>query len=153
MRVGEPAPDFTLLDGNRQPVRLSSFRGRNVVLAFYVKAFTGGCRNQLQAFRDLHADFVAANSEVLGISADTFMAVGEFGRSLTLNFPLLSDFPEHAATKAYGTYNPERDVSRRVTFVIDGEGILQAEIISDEDMSAHAERSLARVRELEAARA
>lgn len=42
VEIGDPAPDFTLRDGSRNPVTLSSFRGRNVVLAFYVLAFTGG---------------------------------------------------------------------------------------------------------------
>ncbi len=42
LRVGDPAPDFTLLDQNRQPVQLSSFRGKTVQLAFYVWAFSGG---------------------------------------------------------------------------------------------------------------
>jgi cytochrome oxidase Cu insertion factor (SCO1/SenC/PrrC family) len=42
LRVGDPAPDFTLLDQNRQPVTLSSFRGRPVQVAFYVYAFSGG---------------------------------------------------------------------------------------------------------------
>jgi len=43
LKVGDPAPDFTLPDNNRQPVKLSDFRGKkNVVLAFYVLAFTGG---------------------------------------------------------------------------------------------------------------
>jgi len=43
LKVGDPAPDFTLPDQNRQPVSLSSFKGKkNVVLAFYVLAFTGG---------------------------------------------------------------------------------------------------------------
>lgn len=42
VQVGEPAPDFTLRDHNRNEVTLSTLRGKNVVLAFYVLAFTGG---------------------------------------------------------------------------------------------------------------
>jgi peroxiredoxin len=148
-KVGEPAPEFALLDADRNTVTLSQFRGHNVVLAFYVLAFTGGCRNELMAFRDLHADFLKANAEVLGISVDTFPSVGSFARSLNLNFPMLSDFPENKATKAYGTYNAAQGVSRRVTFVVDSEGILRGEIVSDEDMARHADESLALVREVE----
>ncbi len=43
LKVGDPAPDFTLIDTNRKEVKLSDFKGKkNIVLAFYVLAFTGG---------------------------------------------------------------------------------------------------------------
>lgn len=96
------------------------------------------------------AEFEKANTQVLGISVDTFPSLGVFGRSLDLNFPLLSDFPEHEVTKAYGTYKPDLGTSRRITYVVDKEGIIRAEIISDEDMRRHAERALEVVRSLAA---
>jgi peroxiredoxin len=150
LSVGETAPDFTLPDGGRNPISLSSFRGKqNVVLAFYVQAMTAGCRNELIAFRDRHADFQRADTQVLGISVDTYPSIGIFANSLNLNFPLLSDFPENNATKAYGTYNPQTGQSRRITYVVDKEGIVRAEIESDDDMSHHAERALEVAQDLE----
>jgi len=150
LQLGEPAPDFTLPDSDRNQVSLSSFRGnKNVVLVFYVLAFTGGCRNELIAFRDHNAEFQKLDTQVLGISVDTFMSLGVFAHSIDLNFPLLSDFPEHNATKAYGTYDPATGTSRRITYVVDKQGIIRAEIISDEDMHRHAQDALAAVQRLD----
>jgi peroxiredoxin len=150
VQVGDAAPEFELRDASAKPVRLSDFRGeKNVVLAFYVLAMTAGCRNELIAFRDLNADFVKADTQVLGISVDTFPSIGVFANSLDLNFPLLSDFPENKATKTYGTYNPEYGTSNRRTYVVDKAGIIRAEIVSDDDMSRHAEDALRTVREIE----
>ncbi len=100
------------------------------------------------AFRDRMAEFERANTQVLGISVDTFPSIGAFARSIELNFPLLSDFPKNEATKAYGTYNAERGTSRRITYVVDTEGVIRAEIVSDQDMTRHAEEALAAVRRL-----
>ncbi len=150
VNVGDFAPDFTLKDSDRHDVTLSSFRNKkNVVLVFYVLAFTGGCRNELIAFRDENAEFERLDTQVLGISVDTFMSLGVFAHSIDLNFPLLSDFPDHHATKAYRTYDPASGTSRRVTYVVDKQGVIQAEIISDEDMHRHAEEALAAIKKLE----
>jgi peroxiredoxin (alkyl hydroperoxide reductase subunit C) len=149
LKVGDAAPDFELTDANRNKVALHDFRGRNVVLAFYVLAFTGGCRNELIAFRDFQEQFERANAQVLGISIDTAASLHAFATSLELNFPLLSDFPHNEATRAYGTYDAEAGVSRRVTYVVDREGIIRAEIVSDEDMSQHAREALRVVFDLE----
>lgn len=151
VQVGDPAPDFTLKDSDRHDVTLSSFRSqKNVVLVFYVLAFTGGCRNELIAFRDHNAEFERLQTQVLGISVDTFMSLGVFGHSIDLNFPLLSDFPDHKATKAYGTYDPATGTSRRVTYVVDKAGVIRAEIVSDDDMHRHAQEAVGVVQKIEA---
>jgi peroxiredoxin len=148
--IGEPAPDFVLQDTQRQPVTLRSFRGeKNVVLVFYVLAFTGGCRNELVAFRDLNAEFAKLDTQLLGISVDTPMSLKVFGNSIDLNFPLLSDFPEHKACEAYDTYDAASGTSRRRTYVVDKQGVLRAEIVSDEDMLRHSAEALKLVQELE----
>ena len=151
LQVGDLAPDFALKDSDRHDVTLSSFCGqKNVVLVFYVLEFTGGCRNELIAFRDHNAEFERLRTQVLGISVDTFMSLGVFAHSIDLNFPLLSDFPDHKATKAYDTYDPATGTSRRVTYVVDKAGVIRAEIISDDDMHRHAQEALEVVRKLEA---
>jgi peroxiredoxin len=151
LQVGDSAPDFTLKDSERHDVTLSSFLGKkNVVLVFYVLAFTGGCRNELIAFRDHNAEFERLETQVLGISVDTFMSLGVFGHSIDLNFPLLSDFPEHKATKAYETYDPATGTSRRVTYVVDKAGVIRAEIVSDDDMHRHEQEALHYIQEMEA---
>jgi peroxiredoxin len=101
------------------------------------------------AFRDRIPEFEKADTQVLGISIDTFPSAGAFARSMDLNFPLLSDFPRYEATKAYDTYLPDRGTSRRITYVVNKEGVVSDLIISDNDMTRHAEEALAAVRRLE----
>jgi peroxiredoxin len=147
--IGDVAPDFTLPDSNRNPVTLSSFRGKkHVVLAFYVLAMTAGCKIELTTFRDHMREFEKADAAVFGISVDTFPSLRAFANSLNLNFPLLSDFPDNTVTKRYGTYNPATGLSRRVTYVVDKAGVVQAEIVSDEQMTRHAEEALQSVQKL-----
>ena len=70
LSVGTIAPDFTLLNADREPVTLHSLRGKKVVLAFFPAAFTGVCQAELCTFRDSLATLQGANAEVFGISAD-----------------------------------------------------------------------------------
>ncbi len=62
---------------------------------------------------------------------------------------MISDFPRNEVTQAYGTFVEGREVSRRVTFVVDKEGVIRAEIVSDQDMSKHSEDALAAVKQIE----
>lgn len=93
-------------------------------------------------------EFEKANTQVLGISIDPFPSAGAFARSLNLNFPLLSDWPRNEATRAYDVFDAERSVARRVTFVVDGEGLIRGVVESDTDMMKHATESLRIIREL-----
>jgi peroxiredoxin len=152
VKAGEVAPDFTLPDSERKPFTLSSLRGhKNAALIFYVLAFTAGCRSELIAFRDLKGEFEKLDTLLFGISVDTAMSLDVFAHSMDLNFPLLSDFPEHKATRAYGTYDPVTGTSRRVTYVVDKLGLVQAEIVSNDDMHEHASRALAAAQRLQGA--
>jgi mycoredoxin-dependent peroxiredoxin len=122
LKVGDMAPDFTLPDQNGKPVKLSDYRGKqNVVLAFYVLAFTGGWTKQVQNYRDNMAKFRESNAQVMGVSVDSFAAQKEFARQNGVDFPLLSDF-KREVSRLYGTLNEDRGFSDRVTFVIDREG-------------------------------
>ncbi len=89
-----------------------------------------------------------ANTQVLGISIDPFPSAGAFTRSLNLTFPLLSDWPRNEATKTYDVYDDERSTARRVTFVVDREGVIRDVVESETDMMKHASQSLRAVREL-----
>ena len=90
--VGSAAPDFTLPNQDREPVTLSAFRGRPVVLAFFPAAFSGTCTAELCTIRDGLARLEGAQAQVFGISVDTFFALKAFQESQRLAFPLLSDF-------------------------------------------------------------
>jgi peroxiredoxin len=133
--VGSKAPDFTLMNENREPVTLSSQKGHPVVLAFFPAAFSGVCTKELCTFRDSMAKLNSAKAQVYGISVDTFFTLAAFKKDQNLNFPLLSDFNKDVI-QAYGAYNPDmiglKGIAKRSTFVIDKDGIIRhAEVLDD----------------------
>src|SRR5262245_18763534 len=91
--VGTAAPDFTLLDQHRQPVRLSVLWAAGpVVLAFYPAAFSRVCTAEMCGFRDSMAGLTERSATVAGISVDSFFTLKAWADALHLAFPLLSDF-------------------------------------------------------------
>ena len=133
--VGSKAPDFTLMNENREPVTLSSQKGHPVVLAFFPAAFSGVCTKELCTFRDSMAKLNSAKAQVYGISVDTFFTLAAFKKDQNLNFPLLSDFNKDVI-QAYGAYNPDmiglKGIAKRSTFVIDKDGVIRhAEVLED----------------------
>jgi peroxiredoxin len=89
--VSQPAPDFSLVDTDRNTINLSALRGQKVVLAFFPAAFTGVCAKELCTFRTSLADMNSLNATVLAISVDGPFSNGAFARQNELNFPVLSD--------------------------------------------------------------
>src|SRR5947209_19951395 len=105
LNVGDKAPDFALPDSEGQPVKLSDFRGRNVVVAFYPADETTVCTKQLCDYRDAWADFSQSDAAVLAISTDSVESHKKFKEDNHFPFPLLSD-PARIAGKAYGAAMP-----------------------------------------------
>ncbi len=136
LQTGQSAPDFTLYDTEKNPVKLSDQKGKNVVLLFFPAAFTSVCTKELCGFRDNLARYNDMNAQVYGISVDMPFTLGEFRKQNNLNFPLLSDFNKEAST-AYDTIYENwamgmRGVSKRSAFVIDKEGkIVHAEVLEN----------------------
>src|SRR5260370_18286639 len=104
--VGSTAPDFTLTNQERQPVKLSEQRGKAVVLAFFPAAFSSVCTKELCTFRDSLARLNQAQAQVYGISVDTFFALKAFHDPQGSNFPPLTDFNKQAI-RDYGVLNHE----------------------------------------------
>ncbi|MER7503522.1 peroxiredoxin [Nonomuraea pusilla] len=124
--VGAQAPDFELQDQHGTPVRLSQFRGRNVVLVFYPLAFTGVCQGELAALRDFDAD-----AQLLTVSVDSVFAHRAWADREGYTFPLLSDFwPHGQVAQAYGVFDETKGLARRGTFVIDGEGVIRWSVVN-----------------------
>ena len=135
VNVGSKAPDFTLMNQERQPVTLSAQRGRPVVLAFFPAAFSSVCETELCTFRDSTAQLNGANAQVFGISVDTFFALNAFRNHAKLTFPLLSDFNKEVI-RDYGVFNEDmiglKGIAKRAVFVIDKEGLVRhAEVLED----------------------
>src|SRR5215475_8855832 len=133
--VGSKAPDFTLTNQERQPVKLSEQRGRPVVLAFFPAAFSSVCTRELCTFRDSLAELNQADARVFGISVDTFFALKAFQDQQKLAFPLLSDFNKETI-RDYGVFNEDmiglKGIAKRAVFVIDREGIVRHREVLDD---------------------
>ncbi len=144
---GQPAPDFELMTDGGERLRLSSLRGRPVVLYFYPRDGTPGCTKQACGIRDAWGAFEERGVVVLGVSPDGETSHVEFKANYGLPFTLLAD-PEHEAAEAYGVWGERTfgDVlkwgNERSTFVIDADGVLVS-ILRQVDPGAHAADVLA----------
>ena len=130
LNVGEKAPEFTLADRNGQPVSLSDFAGKRVVLYFYPRDNTPGCTRQACAFARLYEEFQALNAVVVGISKDSVASHDKFAQKYGLPFVLLSD-PELLAIQAYGVWQEKKLYGKtsmgvvRTTYLLDEQGVIQ----------------------------
>lgn len=129
--VGELAPDFELPDQARQPVRLSDFRGRKVVLMFYPWAFSGICTPEVCEVRDRRAELVNDDTQVLAVSVDSVHVTKAFAAATDVNYPLLSDFwPHGAVAQQYGVFDETAGAALRGTFVIDRDGVVRWSVVN-----------------------
>jgi glutaredoxin-dependent peroxiredoxin len=150
--VGSKAPDFTLMNQDRQPVTLSADHGRPVILAFFPAAFSSVCTKELCTFRDALGRLNAANAQVYGISVDTFFALKAFQTDQQLRFPLLSDFNKQVI-REYGVFNEDmiglKGISKRAVFVIDRDGVVRhREVLEDARNEPDYERALSAATQL-----
>lgn len=128
--VGKPAPAFDLPDADMQMVKLSDFKGKNVVLYFYPKNDTPGCTKQAIDFTELSDGFSRLNTEVVGISRDDCLSHASFRDKHGLTVQLLAD-TEGDVCETYGVWQEkEKDGLKKMgivrsTFIIDGAGILR----------------------------
>ena len=133
--VGSKAPDFTLMNQDREPVTLSAERGHPVVLAFFPAAFSGVCTKELCTFRDNLAKLNSAKAKVYGISVDTFFTLKAFQTDQKLTFPLLSDFNK-TAIRDYGVFNEDmiglKGIAKRAVFVLDKDGVVRYREVLDD---------------------
>ena len=130
LEVGTKAPDFTLPDQDGNPVSLSDFRGKKVVLYFYPKDNTPGCTRQACAFAAANDAFARQNAVILGVSRDTAASHRRFADRHQLPFTLLSD-PERTVLEAYGVWQEKKLYGKvsmgvvRSTYVIDEQGVVE----------------------------
>ena len=149
---GQVAPDFTLRTDRGEELRLSSLRGRPVVLYFYPKDDTPGCTREACAFRDRRADLAAHGAAVLGVSPDDVASHAAFRDKYALDFPLLAD-SDHQVATAYGAWRERERNGRlshgiqRSTFLIDGDGIVR-KTWHTVDVGGHDDEVLAALAEL-----
>jgi len=134
--VGSKAPDFTLVNQDRAPVKLSEQIGSgNIVLAFFPGAFSGTCTKEMCTLRDSMSELNGLGAKVFGISTDTFFTLKAWGDQQKLGFPLLSDYNKEAI-RAYDVVNPDmvglKNIARRAVFVIDKGGVIRYREVLDD---------------------
>src|SRR5579884_4106456 len=103
LHPGDPAPEIELPNEAGEPFRLSSLKGKNVVLYFYPKADTPGCTTEACSFRDASQRFTAKNTVIVGVSPDQTEAQAAFKGKFNLPFTLLAD-ADHKAAELYGVW-------------------------------------------------
>ena len=130
LAVGDRAPAIALKDQNGKLVRLSSFKGKRVVVYFYPKADTPGCTQQSCNLRDAFPRLKKLKAAVVGISPDPPEKQKKFDDKYDLGFPLLAD-TDHAVAEAFGVWGEKSLYGRkfmgivRTTFVIDEKGRIE----------------------------
>lgn len=130
LEVGTKAPEFTLPDKDGNPVSLTDFAGKKVVLYFYSKDNTPGCTRQACAFAGAYEEFKKINAVVIGVSKDSVASHQKFAEKHGLPFILLSD-PELTAIQAYGVWQEKKLYGKvsmgvvRSTFVINENGMIE----------------------------
>ncbi|HJQ29628.1 MAG TPA: peroxiredoxin [Rubrobacter sp.] len=142
------APLFTLPSQAGEMVSLEDFLGRKpVVLYFYPKDDTPGCKREACAFRDDYEQFGGLDAEVVGISSDSVESHRRFAENHGLPFTLLSD-EGGKVRRLYGVRNTLGLLPGRVTYVIDREGVVRHVFSSQLAASRHVEEALGALREL-----
>ena len=139
LKVGDKAPEFSLLNNKVEKVSLSDYKGKNVVLLFFPLANTGVCTKEMCTFRDELKSYEDLDAQVLGISIDSPFALQMWAEKNNYNFPLLSDFNKDVSESygaLYDVFVPGKldfkGVAKRSAFVIDKEGIIKyAEVLEN----------------------
>lgn len=130
-KVGEVAPDFELPNQFGEPVRLSSFRGRPVVVLFFPFAFSGICTGELCEIRDGWDAFAKVDAEVLAVSVDSKFAQRAYAAAEGYEFSLLADFWPHGdVARRFGVFDEESGMAVRGTFIIDGDGMVRYRVVN-----------------------
>lgn len=126
LAVDTPAPDFTLPDGEGNPVQLSDLRGRNVVLAFYPADRSPVCTSQLSLYQEMIDNIRGYDAELLAISVDSQTSHRSWGEEQNLSFPLLSDSsPKGETARTYGVYREQDGITDRALYFIDKQGTIR----------------------------
>jgi peroxiredoxin Q/BCP len=130
IKAGEKAPEFNATDEAGNPITISQFKGRKLILFFYPKDDTPGCTAENCNLRDNYADLLARGFAIVGVSPDSAKKHQGFKSKYALPFPLIPD-TDQQILKLYGAWGEKQMYGRtyegvlRTTFVINGEGVVE----------------------------
>ena len=130
LKVGDKVPTFSAKDENGNIINLSDYKDKKLIVFFYPKASTPGCTAEACNLRDNYAELKAEGYELLGVSADSQKRQLNFKNKYQFPFPLLVD-EDHTVINIFGVWGPKQfmgkkyDGIHRMTFVIDGDGVVE----------------------------
>lgn len=125
-KVGDAAPKFEMTGTDGKVYTNKDFLGKKaVIIAWYPRAFTGGCTKECKSFQEAGSELKAYEVAHFTASTDPVEKNKEFAKSLNLDYPILSD-PEGKNAKAFGVLKDDGKAANRVTFVIGANGKILA---------------------------
>ena len=152
LAIGGVAPDFSAETTDGTKLRLSDLRGRVVVIYFFPRAFTPGCTIETNRFRDNYPEISALGAQVVGISPDEFERQCRFAEARQVAFPLVSDATKEIA-RSYDVQSSILARNKRVTYIIDEQGVVQAIFHHEWQVSRHLDDVLAFLKKRKAGQA
>ena len=130
LKVGDKVPDFTVNNQDGEPVSLSDYKGKKLVVFFYPKASTPGCTWEACNLRDNYKELQKQGFELLGVSADSEKRQTNFRNKYEFPFPLLAD-EDKIVLNAFGVWGEKKFMGRiydgihRKTFIVDENGVVE----------------------------
>ena len=122
LKVGDQAPEFSMVGSDGKTYKLSDFKGKSaVVVAWYPRAFTGGCTKECKAFKEQGSSIREYNVAYFTASNDPAEKNKKFAEELMVDYPILSD-PDSSVAKAYGVLNEKGTAALRWTYYIGADG-------------------------------
>lgn len=149
LKTGDPAPEFELKGSDGKTYKLSDFKGKKpVVIAWFPKAFTGGCTKECKALKEQGDEIRKYDVAYFTASVDDAETNKKFAESLSLDYPILSD-PSKKTAEAYGVLN-DHGMANRWTFFIDKNGKI-AKVDQKVNTDNHGKDIAASLKEIDAA--
>lgn len=144
--IGEKAPDFSTLayvNGEYKKVNLKDYKGKWLCLFFYPLDFTFVCPTELRGFAKSEAEFKKANCAIVAASTDSEHShKAWFQRDLPeVKFPVLAD-TNHHVSRSYGVLKEDQGIAYRGLYLIDPEGFIRYQVISDLDVGRSVKETL-----------
>ena len=132
LAIGTTAPEFTLLNQEREPVSLEDLKGSRSVIVFIPFAFTRTCESELCQIRDEYSMFDEAEAKVVAITCNTFHANKVWSDQQGFQFDILSDWwPHGAVSRKYETFNEGYGYPERTTYFLDDDAVITEVARSD----------------------
>ncbi|HSA97568.1 MAG TPA: peroxiredoxin [Candidatus Nitrosotenuis sp.] len=136
VNIGDKAPEFELVDTDLKMRKLSEFRGKKVVLSFFVAASSPVCTTEMCTFRDRWSEISSLGAQVIGISNDGPFANKAFAEKFNLSYPVLGDY-KSKTIRDYDILMPDLlhvkgyDAAKRSIFVLDENGTVTYKWVSE----------------------